>query len=332
MVNRRFVLAGLLVGLAALATLVLAAVLEVVIFAITVTYVLYPLRQTLVNRGFPRGVASGVATTIAFLAVVVLVAPIAYVIYRRRRRLIEALSGIPETISLTLGDTVFVFETTPYVTAAEASLRDLGIELAVAAPRFFLGLALFTILLFGLLYKPDSVHTAVFGLVPGEYHDVVSRLHERTRATLFTIYILQLATAAATFVVAFVVFFVLGYPTPFSLAVIAGILQFVPIVGPSVLVVGLALNDILLGLPVRAITVLALGLVFVSLLPDLIIRTKLAAWTGELSASLYFVGFVGGVLTVGALGLIVGPLVVALLVEVVELLSERETIRELQTE
>ena len=38
-------------------------------------------------------------------------------------------------------------------------------------------------------------------------------------------------------------------------------------------------------------------------------------------ASLYFVGFTGGVLSLGVIGFIAGPVVVAMLVEVVNLLA-----------
>ncbi len=44
-------------------------------------------------------------------------------------------------------------------------------------------------------------------------------------------------------------------------------------------------------------------------------RPKLARYTTGLPASLYFVGFTGGVLTLGVIGFIAGPVVIALLVE-----------------
>ena len=91
------------------------------------------------------------------------------------------------------------------------------------------------------------------------------------------------------------------------------------------LVAALAAGDVLLGETGRAIAVLALGLVVVSFVPDAVIRTQLADRTGRISPGLYFVGFVGGILTLGAVGLIVGPLVVSLLLEVIDMLSEHET-------
>jgi predicted PurR-regulated permease PerM len=65
-----------------------------------------------------------------------------------------------------------------------------------------------------------------------------------------------------------------------------------------------------------------IGLVVVAFVPDAVIRTRLAGWTGKISPGLYFVGFVGGILTLGAVGVIVGPLVVSLLLEVIDMLTE----------
>ncbi|WP_050032615.1 AI-2E family transporter [Halorubrum halophilum] len=321
--NRGRLLGALLVVLAALAAVVLAEVLRTVVFAVTVAYVLYPVRKRLVGRGVSSRIACVVTTVIAFLAAVLLVVPLLYVLYRRRAELIEILGQIPDVVPISVGEFELVIETVPYVAAAEVWIRQVALAVAAAAPRLVLELVVFTFLVYGLLYRPRAVGTAVFGVVPAEYHDIPTRLHERTRETLYSIYVLQAATAAGTFVLAFALFAILGYDSPALLAVIAGVLQFIPVVGPSVLVVALTAGDLLVGETARAIAVLVLGLVVVAFVPDAVIRTQLADWTGKISPGLYFVGFVGGILTLGAVGLIVGPLVVSLLLEVIDMLSER---------
>ncbi len=323
--TRQRTLGALLVAIAALTAVVLAEILQTVIFAITVAYVLYPLRQQLVRRGLSRRVASLIATVVAFLVVVVLIVPVLYVVYRRRGELFEAFGGLPETIPISAGGFEVVLEVAPLVETAQGVIRQFAIAVAAAAPRLVLSMAVFTFLVYGILYRPGAVRSAAFRIVPPEYHDIPTRLHLRTRTTLYSIYVIQAATAAATFVLAFALFSALGYGSSFSLAVIAGILQFVPILGPSILVVALAASDLLIGATTRAVAVLVLGLAVVSFIPDAVIRTRLAARTGKISSGLYFVGFVGGILTIGPLGLIVGPLVVSLLLEVVDLLSERES-------
>jgi len=322
--NRRRLLATLLVAVAALAAVVLAEVLRTVVFAVTVAYVLYPICQWLVGRGLSRRIACVGTTVIAFVAAAILVVPLLYVLYRRRAELIEILEQIPDVVPISVGGFELVIEMVPYVAAAEVWVRQVALALAAAAPRLVLELVVFTFLVYGLLYRPGSVEAAVFGVVPAEYHDIPTRLHERTRETLYSIYVLQAATAAGTSVLAFVVFWALGYGSPVLLAVIAGVLQFIPIIGPGVLVVALAVGDLLVEETGRAIAVLVLGLVLVSFVPDAVIRTQLADWTGRISPGLYFVGFVGGILTLGAVGLIVGPLVVSLLLEVIDMLSERD--------
>lgn len=322
--TRSRVLVALLVAVAAVAAVVLAEVLRTVVFAITFAYVLYPLRRRLVSRGLSRRLACAASTVVAFLAAALLVVPLLYVLYRQRSRLIEILGQIPDVVVVSALGFRYPIEVAPLVSSLRIALRDLALAITAGAPRLALELFVFTILVYGLLYRPDAVGGVVFGIVPEEYRDIPTRLHRRTRTTLYSIYILQAATAAGTFVLAFALFAVLGYESPVLLAVIAGLLQFVPVVGPSALVVTLGAGDLLLGETTRAVFVVVFGLVVVSFLPDAVIRTQLADWTGKISPGLYLVGFVGGILTVGAVGLIVGPLVVSLLLEVLEMLAEGE--------
>jgi predicted PurR-regulated permease PerM len=89
-----------------------------------------------------------------------------------------------------------------------------------------------------------------------------------------------------------------------------------------VLIAVLAAVDFLAGNVARAALVGVLGAVFVGFAPDAVIRPRLANWAAHLPTSLYFIGFTGGLLTVGPIGFIAGPLAVAVLVEVVSLLAD----------
>ena len=319
---REYVLAGLFVVLAILAGVVLRAVLQTVIFAITVAYVLYPFKHWLTRHRFSDRIASALTTLLVFVVVVIIFAPLVGLLYQRRSQFIAFLQTVPESITLSFGSLSGSLNTEPLISSAITTLRDVAVDLAVAVPGLVLQLALFVLVLYGLLLKPRAVNDAVLGAIPDSYQDIAVRLHHRTRRTLFSLYVLQVATAFGTFVIALVLLWALGYSAALSLGAIAGILQFIPILGPSILVVGLAGNDLLVGNLPRAGAMLVLGLVLIAFLPDAVIRTKLSEKTGELAPSLYFTGFVGGVLTVGPVGIIFGPLVVSLLVEVITLLAE----------
>lgn len=324
--RRRYVLTGLLAVVGLLTIGILWEVVQVVFFAITVAYVLYPVRIRLVNRGLSTRIASALTTTAAFVGLVLMLLPIVWTLVRRRRDFVELFRGFPDDLPIEAMGFEYVVDVASLVDTASVFLRDVAISVATDAFVLLLQLLLFTFLLYGLLLRPHAVKEAAFEVVPPEYHDIIRALDARVSGTLYALYVVQAATAIVTFPLGVIVFYALGYDSVFVLSVVAAILQFIPVVGPGMLAAALAGHDLLLGLQNRAIAVIILGPLVVGLLPDVAIRPRLASSQANLPASLYFVGFVGGVLTVGVIGIIAGPLVVALLVEVVDLLADSERI------
>lgn len=319
--DRRYVLGGICGLLALGAAALLADVLATVFFAVTVAYLLSPLREELTRRGLSSWGASLVSTAMAALAVVVLFLPLIVVVVVRLDAVIDFLLALPPTL------TVDLYEFSATITLAEARSvavaygRGLARSFALAVPVLALKLTVFVMVVFALLSRTAETHRELIGVVPHAYRNVIRSLSRRARATLFGIYVLQAATAAGTFLIALVFFLLLGYPYFLTLAVLAALLQFLPVIGPSVLIVLLAVTHLLVGDPARAALVFVTGTLLVGWLPDVLIRPKLARGTADLPGSLYFVGFVGGLLTLGPVGVIAGPLAVALVVEAGELLS-----------
>ncbi len=314
-------LLGVLLAVALVAMFVLARVLATVFFAITVAYVLYPVRQWVLNRGRGRRVSAAVATLVGFLAVLLAVVPIVGALYGRRREFISFIRELPPEVPVSAYGFEYTIDVSYVLGLIQDGLTTIAVGFASAAPVVALQGALFVLLVYALLLRPHDIRAAAFAFFPVGYHDVVISFHERVRATLYAIYVLQAATAFGTFLIAYVVFAMLGYDSALTLSVLSGLLQFIPVLGPSVVVLGLAGYQLVLGNTGAAILVTAFGLILVGFLPDAIIRTRLAAFTAGMPGSLYFVGFVGGILTIGIVGFIAGPLVVALLLEAGQLLS-----------
>ena len=320
--SRQAALAATLAALALVTAVVLFEILGTVVFAVTLAYVLSPLRTAAAGRGASPRVAAGVATGVASLAVVALVAPVGYVLYQRRRAALAVFESLPETVPVTVGETSYTVTLAPLLAGARELLTAAAVDVATAAPVLLLKTLVLVLLVYGLLYRPAAVRVAVTRALPATYHGPLFALDRRVAATLRSIYVLQAATALGTFLLGTGTFWLLGYDSPVVLGVLSGVLQFVPVLGPSVVVVALAGLELLAGEAVAAVTVTVVGLVVVGFLPDAVIRTRLAGYTAELPVSLYFVGFVGGVLTIGSLGFVLGPVVVALLVETVRLLAD----------
>ena len=321
-VRRQTVLAGSLGVTALVAAALLWEVLPTVFFAITIAYILYPLRRWLYGHGASARLAAAICTTSAFLIGLLLVLPLFGALYLRREQLFASLQQLPEKLPISVSEFSYTVDLASLFTTAQELSGQVAVGIAQAAPAIGLKLFVFTLVVYALLRRPQRVRRSLLRPVPGRYHDIVIALHERTRSILYAIYVLQAAVAFGTFLIGYVVFLALGYKSAFTLAVIGGILQFIPILGPSVLVAGLAGVEVLAGDTAGAITMLVLGFVVIGFLPDALIRPRLARLTTGIPGSLYFVGFTGGVLSVGLVGLVAGPVVVALLAEVVSLLTE----------
>ncbi|WP_193570242.1 MULTISPECIES: AI-2E family transporter [Halorussus] len=319
--RRQWVLAGVLGLLGLLAAAVLFDVLGTVFFAVTVAYVLVPLHERFVRRGVHPWWASVAATTVAFVGLLLFFASFGFLVYRRRAALVDFLLDLPESVSVELLGTVYTVDAGAVTEPAREYLGVLAFQFARVAPVLAIKATLFVLLVFALLIRRGEARRALLAPIPPAYRDVAAAFHERTRETLFAIYVLQAATAAATFLVALPVFYVLDYPFVVTLALVAGFLQFLPIVGPSFLVALLAAYRLTADQVVAAALVLVLGGVIIGWLPDAVIRTRLARETAHLPGSLYFIGFTGGLLSLGPIGFIAGPLVVALLAEATELLA-----------
>jgi predicted PurR-regulated permease PerM len=319
--DRQHVLGGVFVLAALVTAALLADVLATVFFAVTAAYLLVPLREDLTRWGLSRWLASLAATAIAALGIVALAVPVVLVLMVRFDAIVAFLSALPPHLTVEFAGVSWTVTLVDARSAVVATGRDLASSLAVSVPVLSLKLTVFAMVVFALLYRTRETGRAVVAVVPPGYRDVALSLGRRIRETLFAIYILQAATAVATFLVALVVFFALGYPYFLTLAVLSALLQFVPVVGPSFLIALLAVVHLIAGDPARAATVAVVAGLAVAWLPDVVVRPRLARETADLSGSLYFVGFVGGLLTLGPVGVIAGPLAVAVVVETAELLA-----------
>ncbi|WP_049920080.1 AI-2E family transporter [Halobiforma nitratireducens] len=315
-------LAGFVAALGALTGAILLEVLGTILFALTVAYVLLPVQRWLTRRGLTEWTAAVAATVIGFVSAVTVFSPLFVTLYFRLEEVIAVVEGLPPEFSVTVLDVAYTIETAQIQAEAVDFIQGIAVSIASALPVLGIKFALFVLLLFALLLKGDAAGRAAIAPVPHEYRDIVYALARRTRETLYAIYVLQLATAISTLAIGYPLFWALGYDAAFTLALLAAILQFVPIIGPSLLITPIAIYHVVAGEIAAALLVGVLGIALVAWFPDVAVRPRLARRSAGLPGSLYFVGFTGGLFTLGAIGIVVGPLIVAVFVEAVELLAD----------
>ncbi len=319
--SRKQVVVGIFLGIGLLTALILLEVFATVFFAMTVAYVFSPVNAWLRRNNVPKWWAGVVTTLLAFFSAVLVFAPIVVIVYLRRNQLIDLISRFPEDITVGLYGYSTSITLAELQAFAQEYVRTTALNLAGALPTLLIKFGLFVLVLFALFIAKSRVKHAVLAIAPEEYHDVVAALVVRAEETLFAIYVLQALTGFGTFLIAVPMFWLLGYDAPFGLALISGILQFVPIIGPSVLIAILGGFELAVGNTVGAIQIVIVGGLAIGVVPDLVIRPRFARRTADMPGSLYFIGFTGGVFSLGAIGIIAGPLVVAMFSESIRLLS-----------
>lgn len=116
-------------------------------------------------------------------------------------------------------------------------------------------------------------------------------------------------TAVITGLISIPIYYVFGLPYPLLLAALTGFLALLPLIGPYLLYIPVAGYLFLSGETSKSVIFLVLCVVFISVLPDILVR-PLMGKTKEVGAVPLLIGFVSGLLVFGASGIVLGPLIV----------------------
>lgn len=122
--------------------------------------------------------------------------------------------------------------------------------------------------------------------------------------TLFTVYF---TTSMLSGVLATIGFSILGIPYPSVLGVIVAVFTLMPMLGPPLVFVPLALYYLLLGDLVMSIILLVFGTVVLMIIPENIIRPNLAMKSARIHPIVTVLAYTAPIFVVGVMGVIIGP-------------------------
>jgi len=179
----------------------------------------------------------------------------------------------------------------------------LGFQLLV----FFLSFSVF-------LYKGEELFNSSFAMLPEDQKEPVRHLVHTAVDTLYAVYVVQLTIVIITFILAVPFFYLLGFDHVLFFGALAGLLKIVPILGPSILMAFLAVYAISISDMTALLLLIFIGYPVVCALPDLFIRPVLMGRRTCIHPVIMWIGFVGGIFTLGLVGFVLGPLILALLI------------------
>jgi predicted PurR-regulated permease PerM len=189
-----------------------------------------------------------------------------------------------------------------------------------SSPSLVIEIFLFFLMLFLFLLNGDKIIREIRSLIPHSTLASLDRITKTTVDTMYSVYIVNVQIAILTFILAVPFFTLLGYGHVLFWATLCGIFQLIPFFGPQLLTLFLLTYALLLGDIRGAILTICVGYPLISGLADFYFRPKMMGRKMAIHPALMMIGIFGGMMVMGMLGIVIGPLLVALIVSAYDII------------
>jgi len=201
---------------------------------------------------------------------------------------------------------------------AQGKTAAAAVSASVLATGSFLfhGTLMLIALFFTLTHGDELVGwlDSVSPLAPGQTRELLAT----SKRVSFSIVVSTLVTSGVQAIAALIGFYIARVPSPIFFAAVTFLAAFIPAIGAAVVSLVAALLLYATGHPYMAIFLAAWGLVVVGLV-DNVVKPLLIKRGMEIHGAVVFFSLIGGLAAFGAIGLLIGPLVVSMFLSLVSM-------------
>jgi len=165
-----------------------------------------------------------------------------------------------------------------------------------------------------LIFHGDWLKNHFMSHMPPAVCEWVTRLSAVTVDTLYAIYVVQVAIAVLTFFIAMPVFYLLGYGNILFYSFLTAFCELIPVLGASATFLLIGAYAFALGDTRGVFILFILGYLVVACLPEITVRPVLVGRRVKINTVIMFIGIIGGILTMGLAGFVLGPVMIVLLI------------------
>ncbi len=202
------------------------------------------------------------------------------------------------------------------------SVVNAVVNLITNFPSFMLQILVVLFTFFFVLRDGDNLVEYIKSLLPFP-KEVEKKLFASSREITKSVLYGQVILGIIQGIVAGIGFFIFGVPNAWVLTLLALIAGVLPIIGPMLISLPVVVYLILADNNFAAIGVFIFGIIASNI--DNLLRPLIVSRRSELHPSLVLIGMIGGVFFFGVLGLILGPLILAYLLIVLEVFRDRKS-------
>jgi predicted PurR-regulated permease PerM len=328
---KRIMTTILLIALIVLSFFLLKPILLSIIFGLILAFVFTPVYNWLYKIIKSKNIS---ATIICLLLILLIVLPLWFLtpividqsikIYLASQQMdfVTPLKNIfpslfaSEGFSAEIGSIMHSF-----VTKVTNSLMNSLSKLILNFPTLFLqSLVVFFTFFFALRDK-EQLLSYIKSLLPFS-RDIEKKLFKSSKAITSSVIYGQIVIGIIQGLLVGLGFFIFRVPNSLLLTLLACLAGVFPIIGTAIIWVPVAIYLLLAGNTFPAIGVIIFGLISSSL--DNFIRPIFVSKRTQMHSSLVLIGMIGGLFLFGVLGLILGPLILAYLLIIVEIYRNKK--------
>ena len=205
--------------------------------------------------------------------------------------------------------------TKSFITKSANSLMNYVSGIVSNFPMVFMQICVVFFVFFYAIRDKDKLLNYIKSLLPFS-KEVEKKLFDSTREITIAVIYGNVIVGLIQGLILGIGFFIFGAPNPFILLVLGMLVGILPVLGPSLVGIPVSIYLAVAGSPISAFGILIFTLL--SSLSEQIIKPILVSRRIKLHNLLVLTGMIGGFLLFGILGLILGPLILAYLIIIIE--------------
>lgn len=315
--------------------LMLQPFVGVLMWAVVLVVIFYPAHRRLVVWTKSEGTGAALSTLLVIVTILLPVVLISVAVVNELRGAIQnAHVGATRILDLPILQPVLA-RLDRYVDVDEwrdgkylaERLQEWGA--AIAAPTLVFvggvltGLVQMLLVVFTMFYlfrDAERLRATLYDIVPlerSQSREIVVRTREVIGATIYGV----LVIAAIQGSLGFVIFWVLGLPSPLLWGVVMFLMSMIPMAGAFIVWVPAALYLLLIGSWVKAIMLAVWGVLVIGSI-DNFLSPRLVGRRARLHELLIFFAVLGGLQVFGVLGLVLGPVIAAIALALLDVVRE----------
>lgn len=329
---KKYSILGLILLLAALSVLVIRPLLTPIVLGLFLAYIFYPLylyfEKKWKSKYLAASIVLGIAVLIVLIPILLILPSLANQIlnFYLTLKSLDIGSAIANVIPYIADNKALYGEVIATMSNFNATVSDWILNFFKSTimnlPEIMFGILILMFTFFFALTESIDFKQYVSVILPFSKEQeklFFNRLKQVTDSVIFG----QVIVGIAQGIVAGVGYFIIGIPNAMLITVLTIIVGILPVIGPAMVWIPVDLFLFISGQVDLGIMLLIYGLFVMSPI-DTLMRPILVSEKAQMNSALVLIGMVGGAYAFGFIGFLLGPLIIAALVLLIEIYKDKK--------